>query len=216
MNRPALRRSILVLSLAIPALLAACDRHITSGESADIAKNTPEERFKHILESFRRKIEDQPVGFVVSDGGSRTTMMGTNKVTSELIPPKTPDGHYKAVITVSSQSRYSLRRTKAGADETEREKNSNNQGTNPLADPKDKQSVGILEPDLASAPRNDTSASAPKTTQSEDDVVTRRPNDDIRKFELEDDGVRWVLVTKPNPKTEQSIEFAFSEALAHQ
>jgi len=213
MNRPALRRSILVLTLAIIAPSAGCDRHLAAGKSADAAKNTPEERFKRILDSFRRKIEDQPVGFVVSEGGSRTTMMGSNKVTSELIPPQTADGHYKAIITVTSQSRYSLRQTKTGADENEHEQKAKNQGTNPLADPKDK-GVGILEPDLAA--HNDSSQAVSKITQPDEGIVTRRPNEDVRKFELEDDGSRWALITKPNLKTEQSIDFAFSEALAHQ
>lgn len=214
MNRPALRRTILVLSLAIPALSAGCDRQLASGKPA-VAKSTPEERFQHILDSFRRKIEGQPVGFVVAEGGSRTTMMGSNKVTSELIRPESPEGHFKAVITVTTQSRYSVRRTKTG-DESDREKNSQNQDTNPLADPKEKQGIGILEPDLASQPPNDTPQSATKITQPAEDIVTRRPHEDIRKYELVDDGDRWVLITKPDPKTEQSIEFAFSEALARQ
>src|SRR5262245_17834851 len=142
MNRPALRRLILVFALAIPTLSAGCDRH-AGDTSSNIEKNTPEVRFQRILESFRRKIEDQPVGFVVSDGGTRTTMLGTNKVTSELIPPQNADGHFKAVITVSSQSRYSLRHTKT--DETDREQKAKNQATSPLDDPKEKQGVGILE-----------------------------------------------------------------------
>ena len=178
-----------------------------------LPRTLPKSASKHILDSFRRKIEDQPVGFVVSEGGSRTTMTGTNKVTAELIRPQTADGHFKAVITVSSQSRYSLRHTKTDADETEREQKAKNQGTNPLADPKDK-GVGILEPDLAA--RNDSSQSASKITAPDEGLVTRRPYGDDRKFELEDDGSRWVLITKTDPKTEQSIEFAFSEALAHQ
>jgi hypothetical protein len=214
MNRSAFRRSILVLALAIPPLSAGCDQHPVSSKPA-IAKNTPEERFQHILDSFRHKIEEQPVGFVVAEGGSRTTMMGTNKVTSELIRPETADGHFKAVITVSSQSRYSVRRTK-NAEDSEHEKNSQNKNSSPLDDPKEKQGVGILEPDLASPGRSDASASTTKAPQAGEDVVSRRPNEDVRKYELVDDGDRWVLVTKPDPKTEQSIEFAFKEALARQ
>jgi|SRR6476620_10552892 len=210
MNRPALRRSILVFSLVIPALSAGCDRHLANGKSATVAKSSPEVRFQNILESFRRKIEDQPVGFVVAEGGSRTTMMGSNKVTSELIRPETADGHFKAVITVSSQSRYSVRRT-----ESEHDKNSPSQGSSSLDDPKEK-GVGILEPDLAGPTHNESAQSVAKTTQPGEDIVTRRPHDDIRKYQLEDDGDRWVLITKPDPKTEQSIEFAFSEALARQ
>jgi hypothetical protein len=211
MNRPALRRSILALSLAIPALAAGCDRHLANGKQATVAKNSPEDRFQNILESFRRKIEDQPVGFVVAEGGSRTTMMGTNKVTSEVIRPETTDGHFKAIITVSSHSGYSLRRA-----ESERDKNSPSQGSSSLDDAKEKQGIGILEPDLASSPHNESPQSAAKTTQPGENIVTRRPHDDIRKYELVDDGDRWVLITKPDPKTEQSIAFAFSEALARQ
>jgi len=211
MNRSALRRSILVLSLAIPALSTGCDRHLANGKQATVAKSSPEQRFRNILDSFRRKIEDQPVGFVVAEGGSRTTMMGSNKVTSELIRPETADGHFKAIITVSSQSRYSVRRT-----ESEHDKNSSNQGSSSLDDPKEKQGVGILEPDLANSSHNESAQSAAKATQPGEQIVTRRPNEDVRKYELEDDGDRWVLITKPDSKTEQSIAFAFSEALARQ
>ncbi len=216
MNRPALRRSILVLFLAIPALSAGCDRHPTKSKPVSALKSTPEERFQHILESFRRKVEDQPVGFVVSEGGSRTTMMGSNVVTSKLIPPETPDGHFKAVITVTSQSRYSVRRTKSTTEDAEHDRSGKSHGSDPLADPKEKQGVNILEPDLGGSARIDTVPAVPKSSQLEEDSVARRPNEDVRKFELEDDGQRWVLVTKTNPKTEQSIEFAFSDALAHQ
>jgi hypothetical protein len=216
MNRSALRRFIFVLSLAIPALLAGCNRHVANGKPV-IAKSTPEERFNNILESFRHKIEGQPVGFVVAEGGSRTTMMGTNTVTSELIRPETADGHFKAVITVASESRYSVRRSKT-AEESERDKNSQNKNksSSALDDPKKKQGIGILEPDLAQSSHSEPSSSATKPQQPAEDIVTRRPNEDIRKYELVDDGDRWVLITKPDPKTEQSIEFAFSEALAHQ
>jgi hypothetical protein len=214
MNRPAIRRSILVLSLAISALGAGCDRHSGSGKPA-FAKSTPEERFNNILESFRHKIEGQPVGFVVAEGGSRTTMMGTNTVTSELIPPDTADGHYKAVITVSSESRYSVRRTKTG-EEAEHEKSSQSNSTSALDDPKKKKGVAILEPDLAQPGHSSPSTSPTKPPLPDEDIVSRRPNQDVRKYELVDDGDRWVLITKPDPKTEQSIEFAFSEAIAHQ
>jgi hypothetical protein len=215
MNRPALRRSILIFFLAVSALAAGCDWRFANGDPAIIAKSSPEQRFQNILDSFRRKIEGQPVGFVVAEGGSRTTMMGSNKVTAELIRPETPNGHFKAVVTVSTQSHYSVRRT-LEAEESEREKNPQNQGTDALADPNGKQGIGILERDLASGTQNDASQSATKTTLPGEDIVTRRPHEDIRKYELQDDGNRWVLITKPDPKTEQSIEFAFREALARQ
>jgi hypothetical protein len=215
MNRPALRPAILALALAIPALSSGCNRRAANGNSTAVEKSGPEDRYNRIMDSFRRKIDGQPVGFFVVQGNSRTTMMGSNKVTSELIKPTSADGHYKAVITVATESHYSLRRSKA-AEDAEHEKNIKNQGKSALDDPKERKGTAILEPDLAGPPPSDKSQSPTKPTGPEEDVVTRRPDVDTRKYELIDDGDRWVLITKLDPKTEQSIRFAFDEALARQ
>ena len=215
MNRSAFRQTILALSLAIHAFSSGCNRHAANGNSTALTESGPEERYKRIMDSFRRKIDGQPVGFVITQGGSRTTMLGSNKVTSELIKPTTADGHYKAVVTVATESHYSLRRTKSAEDD-EREQNARKQDKNALDDPKEKKGVGILEPDLAGAPRNDNAQSATQSIQPDEDIVTRRPNEEVRKYDLIDDGQQWVLVTKLDPKTEQSIQFAFDEALARQ
>ena len=52
--------------------------------------------------------------------------------------------------------------------------------------------------------------------QMEEDKVTRRPTEDVRKYELVDDGEHWTLVSKLDPKTEASIKFAFEQALSGQ
>jgi hypothetical protein len=217
MNRSALRQIILAFSLAIPALSSGCNRHAANGNSTKMERSEPEERYNRIMESFRRKIDGQPVGFVITQGTTRTTMLGSNKVTSELVKPTTPDGHYKAVVTVATESHYSLRRAKA-AEDAEREKNAKGQGKNALDDPKEKKGVNILEPDLVGQPQNENAQSPVNTSPAppDEDVVTRRPDEEIRKYELVDDGHRWALVTKLDPKTEQSIQFAFDEALARQ
>ena len=176
-----------------------------------MAKNTPEDRFKRILDSFRRKIEGQPVGFVVAEGSSRTTMMGTNKVTSELIQPTTADGHFKAVITVTSQS-HTRSAARKSAEDAEREKNAKNQGKNALDDPKEKKASTSSSP-IWPAQHTPKALNLPRAhVHPDEDVVTRRPNEDVRKYELVDDGEHWVLITKPDPKTEQSIEFAFDRS----
>jgi hypothetical protein len=218
MNRSVLRQILIACSLAIPVLSLGCNRHAANGNSTGMEQSGPEERFNRIMESFRRKIDGQPVGFVIVQGSSRTTMSGSNKVTSELIKPTTADGHYKAIVTVATTSHYSLRRSKAAEDAAEREKNAKNQqATNALDDPKEKKGIGILDPDLAGPPKNDTNQSATSTIPPDEDIVTRRtPPEDTRKYELVDDGQRWVLITKLDPKTEQSIRFAFDEALAMQ
>jgi hypothetical protein len=215
MNRSALRRIVLLFSLLIPTIFAGCDRPAANGKPAATAKSSPEDRYNNIMDSFRRKIDGQPVGFVVTDNGSRSMMVGSSKVTSELIRPDTPDGHFKAVVTVTTETRYSLRRAPKSAEETDREKNSKNQNSSALTD-KDKQGVGILEPDLTPS-RGENPQAAPKPKQPEEDTVTRRtPPPDVRKYKLVDDGEQWVLITKLDPKTEASIQFAFNEALAHQ
>jgi hypothetical protein len=214
MNRYALLRIVLIVSSAIPILFAGCNRPVANGKPAGSARSTPEQRYNNIMDSFRRKIDGQPVGFVVADNGSRSTMVGSSKVTSELIRPGTPDGHFKAVVTVTTETHYSLRRAAKSAEESGRDQKSKNQNSTALAD-KDKQGVGILEPDLTSS-RNEAPQSMPKPKQPDDDTVTRRPTADVRKYELVDDGERWTLVTKLDPKTEASVQFAFNEALAQQ
>jgi hypothetical protein len=212
MNSAVLRRSLLILSLSVFPLAAGCD-HSAANKALSAAKPSAEDRYNNIMDSFRRKVDDQPVGFTVTDTTGRSTMVGSSKVTSELIPPATPDGHYRAIITVTTESHYSLRRPPKSAEDTEREQNAKNQNSTALND-KDRQGVGILEPDLT-AHRSDSSSSIPEP-QMEEDKVTRRPTEDVRKYELVDDGQRWVLVTKLDPKTEAAIQFAFDDALARQ
>ncbi len=167
------------------------------------------------MESFNRKIDGQPVGFVVTQGTTRSTMLGTNKVTSEIIKPTTPDGHYKAIVTIATESHYSLRRTKT-AEEAEHEQNAKNQKKNGAADLDGKDSVSILDSDLAGPQKIDAPPSPTKLPTQDEDLVSRRPDEDVRKYELVDDGQHWVLVTKLDPKTEQSIQFAFDEAIKQQ
>jgi hypothetical protein len=216
MKLPALRQIVLAIFIALPTLCVGCNRHVANATRTQIAKPTPEERFHRVLESFRRKVEEPQLGFVVSEGGTRSTMFGTNKVSSQLIPPATAEDHYKAVITVDRESHYSLRRTKTNSNESEHDQNAKGQGTNALDDPKEKKGIDILEPDLAGKTHSDNSQSAPKPTQSDEEIVTRQPDKVVRKYDLIYDDDRWVLVTKTDPKTEQSIQFAFDEALASQ
>ena len=194
------------------AVAVGCDR-TTTADSSKLDDNSPEERFNRIMESFRRKIDGQPVGFVITQGSNRTTMLGSNKVSSELIKPTTPDGHYKAIVTVATESHYSMRRTKT-AEEAEREQNTKSRSA--ADDPKDKKGVGILEPDLAGPPKVEAPQAPTKPPTQDEEIVTRRPDEDVRKYELVDDGQHWTLVTKLDHKTEQSIQFAFDEAIKQQ
>lgn len=218
MKRIAVRPTFTAFFLVIAAMCTGCDRQVGgAGSAASNGKPDPKESFQRIMDSFRRKVEDQPVGFVVSEGGSRSTMMGSNKVSSELVPPATAGDHYKAVITVESKSRYSLRRAKNGTEENERDKTAKNQSKSSLSDPGDTQGFPIAEPDAGSkAGSGNESKDSSKSNPSSEEIVTRRQDEKARQYELIYDNNRWSLVTELNPKTEKSIQFAFDEALARQ
>jgi len=215
MKLAVVRVAILSLVALAAGFCGGCNRQASGERKALAGKSNPgpEESFKVILESFRRKIEDTQIGFTVSVAGSRSTMVGKNKVSYELIPPATPEDQYKAVITVDSQSAYSLRRSKNGGEESDREQ-STNQNRKTLTEPGEDRGIGIRDPEMA---RNSgTDSSGPKSPQSNEDTVARVPNEQIRKYELRYDKGRWALVTKLNPDTERSIQFAFEQALATQ
>jgi hypothetical protein len=213
MKSPALQSSLLVLFLTTSVLVAGCNRHVESDQPP--AKPTAEQRFERILESFRRSVEDQPVSYVVADGDSRSTMFGTYTVSAKLIPPGPAGEPYKATIKVTSESHYSLRRSKS-AEDAEKEQKAKNKSTSALDDPAQKNALDILEPDLAGANRAPKSPTLSSPKQADEETVTRRPTIEVREYELTYDGDRWQLVTKPDPKTEQSIQFAFDQALDRQ
>lgn len=217
MNRAAHRPTLAALFLLI-AICGGCDRDTQGGANSSInGKPDPRESFQRIIDSFRRTVEDQPVSFVASEGGSRSTMVGTNKVTSEIVPPTTQSDPYKAIVKVTSQSQYSLRRSKNGTEENEHDPNGKSQTKNPLDDQAEKAgfSKAKSNPDHdATKEKNDKAGS--KSNQPNEEIVTRRPDVQVRQYELIYENGRWRLVTQLNPKTEKSIQFAFDQALASQ
>jgi hypothetical protein len=207
-----LAKCALTLSM-IAAVCVGCDHSAERKAAAALAASKgPEPTFQRIVDSFRRKVEDQPVNLIVSEGGTRTTMVGSNKVTSELVPPATPNDRYKGTITVTSQSQYSLRRSTT-ADEKEHDQSAQKPHKNPL-DPVDKN--GNEYPTTADrTPKpNDDGKNEPKKEPQE--TVTRRPDVQTRKYELVYENNKWLLTTTLDLKTEKSIQFAFDEALSIQ
>ena len=87
--------SELAAAVAFAAFLSGCDRDTQGGPGTSVStRPTPQESFNRIMDVFRRKVEDQPVGFVVSDGKSnarrfvacRRDIGRANSVTSENTP----------------------------------------------------------------------------------------------------------------------------------
>lgn len=207
--------SLRLVLLAI--LIASCVANISCNHDEGHAKSTAskgtkpaaEESFDLIMTTFRRRMEETPLGFVVKDRGGHSTFTGKNKVTDELIRPANPNEPYRAVITVASESRYSITRTKESTQDENRERNPNNGDS---AKPGDETRVETS--DGGQAGKN---AEAPKdTTHTTDDVVARRPEEEVHKYELLYKDGRWMLITKLDQKTELSIQNAFDSALAVQ
>src|SRR5262245_3334264 len=94
-----------ISSVMTAILLAAGCSSSTSGPSTApvAAKPTPEQSFDMIMETFRRRIEGTPSGFVVDNaGGGRSRLMASNKVSSEVFPPEKEGDPYRAEVTVFS------------------------------------------------------------------------------------------------------------------
>jgi hypothetical protein len=170
-------------------------------------KPGPEESFSLIYDTFNRRMQDTPIGFAVANAsGGRTTMIGKYTLEKELIPPA--EGQpYRAIITVTSESRYSIRQGQENADEADDEKASQKKkGESPATDDAGKDS---LDP-TAGVP-----AEGQKPVRPEEQVA-RREEAEQRKYELVYRDGRWTLVTELNKETEQSIDNAFRSALATQ
>jgi hypothetical protein len=206
------RQTLLGATLIVAASCMSCGQGKTSPAASRHTKPSPEEAFDTIVETFRRRIEDTPVGFVVSDSTGRSSMIGTNKVSSELIRPTNETDAYKAVITVTSESRYTIRRTKKETfDEESREQDTDARNDNPLAEIGDDKGVEALDPALVSKPAPQDVPNGRITTDVIKPPTPEKP--DVRNYELVYENGRWKLVTELSTKTEQSIQNAFRNAL---
>jgi hypothetical protein len=204
---------------ALLAAIAACSScsHPNDGShmsaAAKIAKPGPEESFKEVVETFRRRMEQTPIGFVVNNPNGRSTMSGQNKVSDELIKPVKEGDPYKAVITVESQSRYSVKVSADATEESSRDKkNSKNEPLLPDDNDKDK-GPKPFDPNLTN-PKAATDAATAKTgtaARGGDQVLPPEEKNDVRKYDLIYQDGRWHLLNKLD-KTEQATQNAFESA----
>jgi hypothetical protein len=203
-------RIVLVVIAAAGAVSCiSCDRQAGSSSavgSSKILKPTPEDTLSFVMETFRRRVEETPIGFVIADSNGRSTMTGTNKVSYEIIRPADGGDKLKAIVTVTSQSRYSIKRSKESEEKPE-EQAANKSSLDSAED--EQNGVESFDPSVASKQSADTSLS----TGRSEDVVARRPEEETRKYELDYVDGRWTLVTQLNPETESSIQNAFKNAL---
>jgi hypothetical protein len=211
----------LLMSALLGASLAGCGDKAASNASVAAARNekkpTPEESFQLIVDTFRRGMEDVPIGFVMREEGGQSMMIGKREVSHELIRPTKEGEPYRAFITVHTQSRYSIQRTKVPEEDgAEKEAEAGSSGVETLGEPEDDQNgLETFDSDLVSAPGSNKEPRRPTATPTEE-LVARRPDEGQQKYELVYENGLWTLITKPDPETEQSIKYAFEKALKTQ
>jgi hypothetical protein len=198
--------------------LAGCGRESSSNASEGTAKTTekpgPEESFELIVETFRRGIEDIPIGFVMRQESGQSMMVGKNEVSHKLIRPTKEGEPYRAIVTVASESRYSIQRNR---EEIPPEDEPEDQSS--ASDLTDEAAVedgeDILDPELiaGSSSKNETRRTTPAST---DQFVARQRDEGQKDYELVHENGLWRLITELDPETEQAIRDAFARALKTQ
>lgn len=206
------RSAVFAVLACLVAVVASCSNESAATQAAakKHAKPGPEESFQVIMDTFRRRMEETPVLFVVNNPNGRTSMTGTNKVSSEVFPPKSDGEPYKATITVHSESRYSVKVTSEAPEDSGHEKSSKGDRLS-----SDKDQKGSDSFDQFSTKGVGDSKSSGQATRASEQVL---PHADVeeRKYDLVHQDGRWVLVTELNKETEQAIQNAFKSALETQ
>jgi hypothetical protein len=215
MKRLDIRRLLIAAAIMVVAG-AGCQKESSDVEAARApakpAPLSPQESFAVVIESFRRGVEGIPIGFVVHDGaGGQSMMTGRNTVSYELLPPEKDGEPFKAKITVTSNTQYSLQRSseKPSAGDS-----------NPSQDAADASGgdpdVQIVDPSIASAPGGNDGRSTTGKADRNTAVVAREENKHTRVYDLVHENGRWTLITELDPNTEESIKLAFDRALGSQ
>lgn len=220
------RRLLMFVLITVPVCFSLGCRGETStndSRSVDTGKSQPmgpEERFAQVLSDFKQLVATDSIGvasgFVASRHGGRTRLIYRTEVEHELIPPKEEGGIYKAIITVITQSNYTLIRPQSDTDSDEEDSdraggNDRNDTKSSLFDDQweDSPELDVFDSEAAS---NDGSPKRSRSDESEA-LVSTHEDEDVRHFELAYEGDRWVLKTEPE---QESIKEAFDRALGLQ
>jgi len=210
MKRIGIRLAYLAALLGVAGTCVSCSRQTSKTPTAAIKKDVksgPEESFQVIIETFRRRMEQTPIGFVVDNPNGRSSMRGKNEVSYELIRPAKATDPYKAIITVKSQSYYSVKLSADASDETSQ--NASSSKNNSLLPDSDENGTQSFDPTLGKASADSSKATS---THAGDEVIPREEKEE-RKYELLYRDGRWSLVTKLDQETEQATQNAFNSAL---
>jgi hypothetical protein len=220
MKRVDLRVVAYLSVVALVAAVSGCEEQPTLGlrspTTRTIGKLGPEESFELIVETFRRGVEDVPIGFRMTREGGHSRMSGRNEVKHELIRPAKDGDPYKGIIIVESESHYSIQRQTDRHEEPQPKEKSDKEDVQSILDASGEPSgTEILDSALVGTAGAGEQNSRPQLPIG-DNIVARRPDQLERKYDLIYANGRWELVTKLDKDTEQSIENAFQHALQTQ
>jgi hypothetical protein len=205
------------IALVAGAVCAGCDKKATPvprpSVNVQAASLSPEDSFKVVADTFRRGMEDIPIGFVMqNESGGRSAMTARNEVTHELIRPQKDGEPYKGIITVRVETRYSMQRATESPESTDEE----NEESKRVTPPEDDADAEVFDSDLVSAPVKEGGQAKPSAVDELAPAVARKADTQERKYELIYNDGRWKLTTKLDPKTEKSVQLAFDRALESQ
>jgi hypothetical protein len=93
---------------------------------------------------------------------------------------------------------------------------SDDEGSSDLAQPGNESGVEIFDPDLVSAANGQSAERRPAKRDKDSQTVARKETKHERTYHLVYESGRWKLITKLDPKTEKSIQYAFDQALRPQ
>jgi hypothetical protein len=215
MNDTTLHRAYVAGAIVLVSIVGGCwqraDSSSQSASASRAAELSPEESFQVIVDKFKQGVQDVP-SFVVEEAGGHTMMSGQNTVAHELIRPAKEGESYRGIITVASESRYSIQRPiKTGDDASTNERDANNPPSENAS------GVEIFDSSLVGAPDADSQeASQSARSDASEVTVARKVDAQERIYELVYKNGRWELKTKLDPQTEKSIEYAFERALETQ
>jgi hypothetical protein len=205
------RSAVFAILACLVGVIASCNHQSAATSQAAAKKHAkpgPEESFQTIMDTFRRRMEETPVMFIVNNPNGRTSMTGTNKVSSEVFPPKAEGDSYKATISVHSESRYSVKVSETTDDSSHDKNNGKSDRMLPDKDQKGNDALDQFST-KGSSDSSKSAGSSPHTTEQ----VLGHPDVEDHKYDLVYQDGRWVLVTELNKETEQAIANAFKSAL---
>jgi hypothetical protein len=216
MNRPQ-RFAIVMLAcaLALGSLCVGCNESPPHQASQSDARPPAEKSFDEIAQIVRSALETGvggvQSGFVSEKANARSHFAVHNDVTSQLIPPAAPGENYRATITVTSHTIYSLRHipdSDKKSDQDKKKTQGQNSGSNSTDDSQGANGVEAMDDSVTSSSKG----SRPLPGLPED-AVARRADEEVRTYELAYENSQWVLKTELDLKTELSVKNAFDYAL---